>query len=87
LQFFNVLSLAAESQMRGASRILADPTPLGRLVCMSKIVLPYEPEYVGDREAEQRRKETKEWLRNRERELDNSLSIVPERAPEDEKAR
>jgi hypothetical protein len=48
--------------------------------------LPYEPEYVGDRETA-RRKETKEWLRNRERELDNSLSIVPEHAPEDEKAR
>jgi hypothetical protein len=54
---------------------------------MSKIVLPYEAEYVGGREAEKRRKETKEWLRNRERELANSLSIVPEDAPENDKAR
>jgi hypothetical protein len=54
---------------------------------MSKIVLPYEPEYVGGREAEKRREETKQWLRNRERELANSLPIVPECAPEDEKAR
>ena len=36
---------------------------------MSKIVLPYEPDYVGHREAEKRRQETKEWLRRREREF------------------
>jgi hypothetical protein len=59
----------------------------GNGLLMSKIVLPYEPEYVGGRDAEKRRKETKEWLRNRERELANSLSIVAEHAPEDEKAR
>jgi hypothetical protein len=40
---------------------------------MSKIVLPYEPEYVGGREAEKRREETKQWLRNRERELGRVL--------------
>ncbi len=50
---------------------------------MSKIVLPYEPDYVGHREAEKRRQETKEWLRQRERELaERSPSIVPERAPD-----
>jgi hypothetical protein len=56
------------------------------LLDMSKIVLPYEPEYVGGREAEKRHKETKEWLRNRERELANSFPIAPEPAPEGEKA-
>ena len=40
-----------------------------RMLAMSKIVLPYEPDYVGHREAEKRRQETKEWLRRREREL------------------
>jgi hypothetical protein len=50
---------------------------------MSKIVLPYEPDYVGHREAEKRRQETKEWLRQRERELaGRSPSIVPERLPD-----
>jgi hypothetical protein len=53
-----------------------------RMLAMSKIVLPYEPDYVGHREAEKRRQETKEWLRRRERELaERSPSIVPERAP------
>jgi hypothetical protein len=33
------------------------------MLTMSKIVLPYEPDYVGHREAEKRRRETKEWLR------------------------
>ena len=33
---------------------------------MSKIVLPYEPNYVGGRETEKRRKQTQEWLRQRE---------------------
>jgi hypothetical protein len=54
---------------------------------MSKIVLPYEPDYVGGREAEKRRKETKEWLRQRERELaEPSPPLAPEPAAEDEKA-
>ena len=55
---------------------------------LSKIVLPYEPDYVGHREAEKRRQETKEWLRQRERELaERSPSIVPERTPETDKKR
>jgi hypothetical protein len=50
------------------------------------VVLPYEPQYSGHREAEQRRKLTKEWLQRREREVEQqSPSIVPERSP-DEKA-
>jgi hypothetical protein len=57
-----------------------------RMLTMSKIVLPYEPDYVGHREAEKRRQETKEWLRERERELaERSPSIVPERTPEPDK--
>ena len=35
-----------------------------RMLVMSKIVLPYEPDYVGHREAEKRRQETKEWLQH-----------------------
>jgi hypothetical protein len=53
---------------------------------LSKIVLPYEPDYVGHREAEKRRQETKEWLRQRERDLAERLpSIFPERTPETDK--
>lgn len=59
-----------------------------RMLAMSKIVLPYEPDYVGHREAEKRRQETKEWLRRREREFaERSPSIVPERTPEPDKKR
>ena len=70
LQFFNVLSLAAESlNTRGpydCRRIRYDLAGKANgLLEMSKIALPYEPDYVGGREAEKRRKETKEWLRNR----------------------
>jgi hypothetical protein len=45
----------------------------------SKVVLPYEPGYTGHWEMEKRRKETKEWLRQREqvRGRLNSPSIVP----------
>jgi len=58
------------------------------MLAMSKIVLPYEPDYVGHREAAKRRQETKEWLRQRERELaECAPSIVPERTPEPDKAR
>jgi hypothetical protein len=35
----------------------------------SKIILPYEPEYVGHRQADERHKQIREWLRKREREL------------------
>jgi hypothetical protein len=55
---------------------------------MSKIMLPYEPEYVGHREADERRRRTKEWLQLRERELaERSPSIVPEHVSEQEKAK
>jgi hypothetical protein len=43
----------------------------------SKFILPYEPGYTGPWEAEKRRKETREWLRQREREI-AAPSIVPE---------
>jgi hypothetical protein len=48
----------------------------------SKIVLPYEPQYVGHRDAEERRKAVSEWLRLREREVDEhpSPSVVPDPA-------
>jgi hypothetical protein len=45
---------------------------------MSRIVLPYEPQYVGHREAEDRRKAVSDWLRQRERELGDAPSVVPE---------
>jgi hypothetical protein len=50
------------------------------MVAMSGIVLPYEPQYVGHRNAEERRKAVSEWLRQRVRELDEhrSPSVVPE---------
>jgi hypothetical protein len=35
----------------------------------SKIILPYEPGYVANKEADKRRKETKQQLRQREREF------------------
>ena len=57
---------------------------------MSKIVLPYEPDHVGGREAEKRRKQTQAWLRQRELELASTRSppIVPsEHAPQDEKVK
>lgn len=48
---------------------------------MSGIVLPYEPQYVGHRNAEERRKAVSEWLRQRERELCDAPSVVPEQPP------
>ena len=36
---------------------------------ISKRLLPYEPGYTGHWEAEKLRKETKAWLRQREREI------------------
>jgi hypothetical protein len=44
---------------------------------LHKFILPYEPGYTGHWEAEKRRKETREWLRQRERDL-AAPSIVPE---------
>ncbi len=43
-------------------------------VATSKIIPPYEPGYVANKEADKRRKETKERLRQRERELPNGNS-------------
>lgn len=54
---------------------------------MSKIVLPYEPDYVG---AEKRRKQTQGWLRQRELEVTSTRppSIAPsEHTPENEKVK
>jgi hypothetical protein len=50
------------------------------MVVASKIVLPIEPAYVGHRDAEERRRAVSEWLRQRERELDEhpSPSVVPD---------
>jgi hypothetical protein len=52
------------------------------MVVASKIVLPYEPQYVGHRDAEERRKVVSEWLQEREREVDEhpSPSVVPDPA-------
>jgi hypothetical protein len=55
------------------------------MLVMSKIVLPYEPDYVGHREAEKRRQETKEWLQRRERELAERVAL--DRAGADARAR
>ena len=52
------------------------------MVATSKIILPYEPGYVANKEADKRRKETKERLQQREREFaerQQPPSIVPER--------
>ena len=53
------------------------------MVATSKIILPYEPGYVANKEADKRRKETKERLRQRERECAERQQqpplIVPER--------
>jgi hypothetical protein len=53
----------------------------------SKIVLPYEPQYVGHRDAEERRQAVSAWLRQREQELDEhpSPSVVPDRAESGQK--
>ena len=48
----------------------------------SKIILPYEPGYVGNQEADKQRQQTKEQLRKREREFaerNQPPFIVPER--------
>lgn len=48
----------------------------------SKFILPYEPGYTGHWEVEKRRKETREWLRQRERDI-AAPSIVPETPEKD----
>ena len=52
------------------------------MVATSKIILPYEPGYVGNKEANKRQKEAKERMRQREREFAERQQpplIVPER--------
>jgi hypothetical protein len=52
------------------------------MVATSKIILPYEPGYVANKEADKQRKETKKRLRQREREFaerQQPPSFVPER--------
>ena len=52
------------------------------MVATFKIILPYEPGYVANKEADKRRKETKERSRQREREFAERQQpplIVPER--------
>jgi hypothetical protein len=43
----------------------------------SHLVLPCDPGYTGHRDAEKRRNATRDWLRQREREI-AAPSIVPE---------
>jgi hypothetical protein len=58
---------------------------------MSGVLLPYDPQYVGHRQAEKRRHETGEWLRQQELKLSEpsgraqSPSIVPEHASDPDK--
>jgi hypothetical protein len=57
------------------------------MVATSKIILPYQPGYVGNKEADKRRKQTKEQLRQREREFAERQQpplIVPERLKADQ---
>jgi hypothetical protein len=52
------------------------------MVATSKIILPYNPGYVANKEADKRRREIKERLRWREREFAERQQpplIVPER--------
>ena len=52
------------------------------MVATSKMILPYEPGYVANKEADKRRKETKERSRQRERESAERQQpplIAPER--------
>jgi hypothetical protein len=57
---------------------------------MSDVLLPYDPQYVGHRQAEKRRQETSEWLRQQELKLlepkqqQQSPSIVPEGASQEQ---
>jgi hypothetical protein len=48
----------------------------------SHLVLPCDPGYTGHRDAEKRHGETRDWLRQREREV-AAPSIVPERSEPD----
>jgi hypothetical protein len=52
----------------------------------SHLVLPCDPGYTGHRDAEKRRRETRDWLRQREREV-SAPSIVPESPESDAPAK
>lgn len=43
----------------------------------STLTLPMDPGYTAHREAEQRRRETKDWLRKREQELGFTVEAPP----------
>jgi hypothetical protein len=47
----------------------------------SAIILPIDPQYTAHREAEERRRQTREWLAKREHEL-GFVSDAPSVAPE-----
>ena len=51
---------------------------------MANFILPYEPQYVGHRLAEERHAQTKRWLHEREL-SQSSPSIVPDHPLEDDK--
>jgi hypothetical protein len=57
------------------------------MTSMSGVLLPYDPQYVGHRQAEKRRQETGEWLRQQEllkpERRQQSPSIVPEPASQE----
>ena len=59
----------------------------------SGVLLPYDPQYTGHREAEKRRQETGEWLRQRELKLPEPdqgqelPSIVPDHQCERDEAK
>jgi hypothetical protein len=57
------------------------PVERDKVMVATSIILPYEPGYVANKEADKRRKETKERLQQREREFAERQppSIVPER--------
>jgi hypothetical protein len=62
------------------------------MTTMSGVLLPYDPQFVGHRQAEKRRQETGEWLRQQELKLQEpkqrqqSPSIVPEHTASREEA-
>jgi hypothetical protein len=48
----------------------------------STLISPIDPQYTAHREAEVRRRQTREWLKQRERELgfaDDAPSVAPEK--------
>ena len=64
------------------TKALLVPKKDNAVVATSKIILPYEPGYVSNKEADKQRKKTKERLRKREREFAERQQpplIVPER--------